>query len=116
MVSSRASGATDEIPHDLAEAERTVDWHHELERELGGAAAQPAVERGQRHAMARAALVAQPVTEAAREIAGLGAVRGGHHAAAGALHHRPHRGRREVHEVAGKVEPDPVAAEEPPAG
>jgi hypothetical protein len=38
MVSSRASGATDEIPHDLAEAERTVDRHHELERELDGAA------------------------------------------------------------------------------
>jgi len=31
----------------------TVDRHHELERELGGAAAQPAVERGQRHAMVR---------------------------------------------------------------
>jgi len=27
MVFSRASGATDEIPHDLAEAERTVDRH-----------------------------------------------------------------------------------------
>src|SRR6185436_8895914 len=102
----------DEVAAGLAEMGGLGEGERELERGAGEEAAGGALEDGAAGRAQAPRPVREHVTEAARQVAGLRAVRHVLDAASRALDEGAHRRRREVREVARVVVARPVRPEE----